>query len=85
MKVDTLLNGHITLILTPENDAEKEILKALVKQDNQISELRSTVTVLSKSISNGIMITKKPSIIIKSDTKSEEKNDDKEEALSEVS
>ena len=75
MKVDTLLNGSITLILVPENDAEKEILKALVKQDNDITELRSTVTILSKSITNGIMIAKK----IQQNPKPEEKIDDSQE------
>jgi len=75
MKVDTLLNGSITLILVPENDAEKEILKALVKQDNDITELRSTVTILSKSITNGIMIAKK----VQQNPKPEEKIDDSQE------
>ena len=75
MKVDTLLNGSITLILVPENDAEKEILKALVKQDNDISELRSTVTILSKSITNGIMIAKK----VQQNTKPEEKDNASEQ------
>ena len=82
MKVDTLINGHITVILTPENDAEKEILKALVKQDNHISELRSTVTILSKSISNGIMITKKPSNLPKIDVPADTVSDeDQKETL----
>jgi len=75
MKVDTLLNGSITLILVPENDYEKEVLKALVKQDNDISELRSTATLLSKSITNGIIIAKK----IPQSSKPEEKIDDSQE------
>lgn len=82
MKVDTLLNGSIILILVPENDAEKEILKALVKQDNDISELRSTVTILSKSISNGIMISKKVPIPPKVEKKIDD--EDQEETLPQV-
>lgn len=61
MKTEIVLNGHITVLLIPENDAEKEVLKQLYKQSNEIIEFRSTMTVLNKNLSNGLIITKKES------------------------
>lgn len=59
MKTDILINGPTTLVLTPENDMEREILKNLIKQDNELIELRSAVHVLGKTLRDGIIITKK--------------------------
>ena len=61
MKTEIVMNGHITVLLIPENDAEKEVLKCLYKQSNEIIEFRSTMTVLNKNLSNGLIITKKES------------------------
>ena len=61
MKTEIVMNGHITVLLVPENDAEKEVLKQLYKQPNEIIEFRSTMTVLNKNLSNGLIITKKES------------------------
>ena len=59
MEVQFLVNGGVSLLLSPETEAEAELLKQLMKQDNEMIELRSTVVVLNKNISRGIIIAKK--------------------------
>ena len=49
------------MVLIPENPMEEEVLKQLAKQDNEITEVRTGVTLLNKTIPNGIVISKKPS------------------------
>jgi len=83
MKTDILINGHIALVITPENEMEKEILKALCKQDNEMIELRSAVQVLGKTLRDGIVITGKGAKVSKEQapdsetTPSEKKPDEK--------
>ena len=55
-----------------ENTMEEELLKQLMKQDNDLSEIRTSVIILNRTFRNGIFIhskTKKPAI---DDTKTEE-------------
>jgi hypothetical protein len=59
MQVEFIMNGSVSLILSPENAAEEALLKQLVKQNNDIIEIRSRITVVNKSFSNGIIIGKK--------------------------
>jgi len=58
MKYDFLVNGNVTLVLTPENMMEEELLKSLAKQDNEIIELRSAAHILNKTV-KGVIITKR--------------------------
>lgn len=60
MEVHFLVNGGVSLLLNPENPAEEELLKQLMKQDNELTGLRSTVVVLNKSFQpGGILIGKR--------------------------
>lgn len=59
MKTEFIVNGGVTLMLIPDNEAETELLKLLCKQDNSITELRSAVHVLNMTFKSGIVIGKK--------------------------
>jgi hypothetical protein len=72
MKVECIINGQVRMIICPENDMEAEVLKQLMKQDNQLSEIRSTVQIVGKSISHAIMIERKAPEVIKDDSSKEE-------------
>jgi hypothetical protein len=61
MKVEFVLNGGVTLLLIPENPMEEEVIKQLMKQDNELSEIRGGATVLNRTVSSGLVITKKSS------------------------
>jgi hypothetical protein len=77
MKVETVVNGHVTTVLIPENPMEEHILKALAKQDNDVTELRGTMHVLGKNIPQGsVVVTLKDKSNIKSleETKTHEEN-----------
>lgn len=55
MKVTMIKNGKISLILTPEDTLETEILKQLGGGKAQI--ISSKVTVLQNSVEGGLLIT----------------------------
>lgn len=58
MDVELIANGSITIVLIPKTPMEEEALKLLVKQENEIVEIRSGATVLNRTISQGILIRK---------------------------
>ena len=73
MQVEFLLNGGVSLILSPENQMEEELLKGLMKQNNEITEFRTALQVLNKTFRTGIVVGKKSSgPSSTTDTKSEE-------------
>jgi len=77
MQVEFIINGGVSLILAPDNPMEEELLKGLIKQQNDITEFRSSVILLNKTFRNGIVIGKKSSDIVSTlgaETK-EEKDD----------
>lgn len=59
MQVEFIMNGSVSLILCPENAAEEALLKQMMKQNNDITEIRSRITVVNKSFSTGVIIGKK--------------------------
>lgn len=59
MKVEFLVNGCLTLVLSPENVLEEELLKSLIKQDNTLVQARSGITVFNKTLPNALLIGKK--------------------------
>lgn len=59
MKVEAICNEGITLLICPETPMEEEILKALAKQENDMTQVRSTIVILNKSFGNGLLIGKK--------------------------
>ena len=61
MQVEFVLNGRVTLLLIPENPMEEEVIKQLMKQDNELSEIRGGATVLNRTLTSGMVITKKSS------------------------
>lgn len=61
MRTEFVINGGVTLVLGPENSMEEEILKKLIKQSNEIIEVRTAVTVLGKVIRGSVLICSKDS------------------------
>jgi hypothetical protein len=59
MQVEFLVNGGIQVILCPETDAEKEILKQLIKQENELTLMRGSVVMLNKTFNNSLIIASK--------------------------
>jgi hypothetical protein len=59
MQVEFIVNGGVSLLFSPENEAEEALLKQMMKQDNDLTEIRSAVTVLSKTFRHGVLICKK--------------------------
>ena len=59
MQVEFIVNGGVSLLFSPENEAEEALLKQMMKQDNDLTEIRSAVTVLSKTFRHGVLIAKK--------------------------
>jgi len=62
MQVEFLINGGLTLVLSPENVLEEELLKTLAKQDNTILQARSGITVFNKTLPNALLIGKKSTL-----------------------
>jgi hypothetical protein len=67
MHFEFLLNGGVSLLLSPENEAEIALLKKLMQQDNDLIEIRSKVHVLNKSFQGGILIASKTKSPIKNE------------------
>jgi hypothetical protein len=69
MNVDTLIskNGTVQLVLTPENDMEKEILRVLNKQDNVIQEIRNPVNIFGRTIRDCVLITSESGVVERDD------------------
>lgn len=61
MQYEFVVNGGVSIVLAPENEMEEHLLKQLMKQNNDIQEIRTTITVLSKTFKNGLVIGKKTS------------------------
>lgn len=61
MQVEFLVNGHegVSLLMAPENPMEEELIKQLLKQDNDITQIRTAVHVVNKTFRNGIFIGKR--------------------------
>lgn len=61
MQVEFLVNGNegVSLLMAPENPMEEELIKQLLKQQNDITQIRTAVVVLNKTFRNGIFIGKK--------------------------
>lgn len=59
MQYEFIVNGGVSILLVPENIMEEELLKQMMKQENNLQEIRTSVSVLSKTFKNGILIGKK--------------------------
>jgi hypothetical protein len=58
MQIEVLVSDGVTVVLSPENEMEEALLKQLMKQSNDITEIRSTVMLLNKTYRSGIVIGK---------------------------
>lgn len=56
MQVEFIINGGVSLMLAPENAMEEELLKGLMKQVNELTEIRTNVTILNKTFKSGVLI-----------------------------
>ena len=59
MQVEFLVNDGVLLLLAPENEMEEALLKQMIKQKNDIVDIRTAVTVLNKTYRNGVVIGRK--------------------------
>ena len=75
MKVDFIVNNTVSLMLSPDNPMEEELLKQLTKQTLDIVEIRSTLHLINRTIREGIMIASKTEMI------NLKENDTKEETV----
>lgn len=73
MQVEFLVNGGVSLLLAPENEMEEALVKQMMKQNNDILEIRTAVVVLNKTFRNGILIGKKNLGNLKEEDESEAK------------
>lgn len=56
MQVEFLVNGGMSLLFSPENEMEEALLKQMMKQTNELTEIRSSVVVLNKTFRAGVLI-----------------------------
>jgi hypothetical protein len=56
MKVETIMNGTIRLVLIPENELEKIALEMLSKNEVESTLINSQTAILSKVIQEGLVI-----------------------------
>ena len=75
MKIQSIINGSITIVLEPENGLEEELLKALTKQTCVITEVRTPVTVLGRTIRGSVLLHAAENKIEGVNTSSETKKD----------
>ncbi len=53
-----IVNGSIQILLAADTEMEEAILKQFCKQQNEITEVRTPVTILNKTISHAVLIGK---------------------------
>ena len=58
MKIYSILNGGVSVVLEPETAVEEELLKALTRQKNMVTEVRSQVTIMNKNLKGCVVISK---------------------------
>lgn len=56
MQVEFIINGGVSLMLAPENAMEEELLKGMMKQTNELTEIRTNVTILNRTFKAGLLI-----------------------------
>lgn len=56
MQVEFIINGGVSLMLAPENAMEEELIKGMMKQPNELTEIRSNVIILNRTFKSGLLI-----------------------------
>lgn len=60
MQTEVISNDNgVSLLLVPENEMEELMVKQLMKQENELIDVRNPISVLSKTFKSGILIGKK--------------------------
>lgn len=59
MQIEFLVNDGVSMFLAPENDMEEALLKQLLKQQNDFTEVKNSVVILNKSYRAGIIVGKR--------------------------
>jgi hypothetical protein len=80
--VEFIANGGVSLLLAPENEMEEALLKQMMRQDNDLTDVRSSVTVINKSYRNCVLIGRRgqaPKLLPTGESTPE--NEDNQEAL----
>ena len=63
MQTEVISNDNgVSLLLVPENEMEELMVKQLMKQENELIDVRNPISVLSKTFKSGILIGKKLTI-----------------------
>jgi hypothetical protein len=62
MRHEFLVNGQVTLVLIPENEMEEQLLKQLMRQTNDLTEIRTALQILGKPLRNGVILSPKGEI-----------------------
>ena len=60
MEVQVTANGAVTLVIVPTNEMEVEMLKQLANQNNEINFTANGITIVNKSVPQGLVISKIP-------------------------
>lgn len=81
MQIEFLVNGGVSLLLSPENEMEEALLKQLMKQDNELTEIRTSVVVLNKTFRNGVLVGKRGYNKKKDEETEQATNEEKKETL----
>ncbi len=63
MKIQSIINGSITIVMEPENALEEELLKALTKQTCVITEVRTPIAVLGRTIRGSVLLHAKDTVV----------------------
>lgn len=56
MKVVTISNGSMQMLVSPENEMEEAFLNMLMKQDNDITVVDRQIPVIDKMYDKGVII-----------------------------
>jgi hypothetical protein len=59
MKTHIIINDNVSISITPENEMEVEAFKILMKQNNEVIQIRETQYIFSKKIGIGSIIIQK--------------------------
>jgi hypothetical protein len=59
MKILTIGNGSLKMLISPENEMEEAFINMLMKQENDITQLTQQIQVIGHSYDKGLIIGKK--------------------------
>lgn len=85
MKVTTVTNGSVKLVVIPENEMEEKLLEELTNQDNEIVVAKEGIRIVDKQFPHGVIIQKKTglskSLIDEEEEKETDENAKEEETV----